>query len=247
MLHDPNAAAALYVIASSGKLQIYNANGVLLVEPTDIDVQGQSYAISVLHALESIVRYRTILALTNGGQASQLVGKVKLRLRHYATGQPAAQAQELPAEAVGPGGELAVYFHPDQPDRNLYVVDVINELPLEYLSTRLYPQSRLQHPAPLPSPGAARGSQTRRQLRHPGPLDLLSSSRLGCQSRLPQSHRDHRTRRPADARTAGAERPCPEPRDQQGRKRGAITPGLIARRGCLWCRYTLCEPRSRLY
>jgi len=131
VVNGPNAAAKLHVVASAGKLQIYNANGVLLVEPTDIDVQGQSDAISVLHALESIVRYCTILALKNEGLASQLAGKFKLRLRHYMAGQPVSQAQELPAETVGPGGELAVYFYADQPDRNLYVVDVINESALE--------------------------------------------------------------------------------------------------------------------
>src|SRR6266566_751451 len=151
VVSDPNTPAELHVVASSGKLQIYNANGVLLVEPTDIEVQGQSDTASILHALENIVRYRTILALTNEGQVSQLVGKVKLRLRQYVAGQPAAQAQELPAEAVGPGGELAVYFHADQPDRNLYVVEVINESPLEiyphvftlspdYSIQRLYPR-----------------------------------------------------------------------------------------------------------
>lgn len=151
VVSDPNAPAELHVVASAGKLQIYNANGVLLIEPLDIDVQGQSDAASILHALENIVRYRTILALTNEGQISQLVGKVKLRLRQSVAGQPVAQAQELPAEAVGPGGELAVYFHPDQPDRNLYVVDVINESALEiyphvftlspdYSIQRLYPR-----------------------------------------------------------------------------------------------------------
>jgi len=131
VVNGPNAAAKLHVVASAGKLQIYNANGVLLVEPTDIDVQGQSDAISVLHALESIVRYCTILALKNEGLASQLAVKFKLRLRYYMAGQPVSQAQELPAETVGPGGELAVYFYADQPDRNLYVVDVINESALE--------------------------------------------------------------------------------------------------------------------
>ncbi|OLD63299.1 MAG: hypothetical protein AUF65_02600, partial [Chloroflexi bacterium 13_1_20CM_50_12] len=151
VVNDPNAAAELHVVASSGKLQIYNANGVLLIEPTDINVQGQSDAISVLHALESIVRYRTILALKNDGLASQLAGKVKLRLRHCIAGQPVSQAQELPTEAIGPEGELSVYFYADQTDRNLYVVDVINESPLafyphvftlspDYSIQRLYPR-----------------------------------------------------------------------------------------------------------
>jgi pimeloyl-ACP methyl ester carboxylesterase len=144
-----HATAELRVVASAGKLQIYNANGVLLVEPTDID--GQSKTASVLHALENIVRYRTILALKNEDQVSQLVGKVKLRLRRYMPGQLVSQAQELPAEAIGPGGELTVYFYADQPDHNLYVVDVINESPLhiyphvftlspDYSIQRLYPR-----------------------------------------------------------------------------------------------------------
>ena len=127
IVSDPTATANLHVLASEGHLRIYNANGELLVEPTDIQVQGTSDAQSVLHALESIVRYRSILALTNEGPTSQLVGKVKLQLRHYAAGQPPSKAQALSADAIGPGGELGVYFYPDQPDRNLYVVDVINE------------------------------------------------------------------------------------------------------------------------
>lgn len=151
VVSDHQAAAELCVVASAGKLQIYNSNGVLLVEPADIDVLSQSTTTSVLHALENVVRYRTILALKNEEQISQLAGKIKLRLRRHMAGQLVSQAQELHIEAVGLEGELTVYFYADQPDRNLYVVDVINESPLniyphvftlspDYSIQRLYPR-----------------------------------------------------------------------------------------------------------
>jgi hypothetical protein len=146
-----SAAANMHVVASGGKLQIYNANGVLLVEPTDIQVQGQSDAGAVVQALESIVHYQAILALKSQGQDSSLIGKIKLRLRHHVVGHPRAQAQPLPAAATGRGGELTVYFHPKQKDQNQYIVDVINESELEvyahvftlspdYSISRLYPR-----------------------------------------------------------------------------------------------------------
>jgi caspase domain-containing protein len=149
IVSDPTATANMHVLATTGELRIHNANGELLVEPADIQVLGKSDAESVLHALESIVRYRTILALTNEGQASHLVGKVRLGLRHFVAGQP--QPQPLSADAIGPGGDLTVYFYPDQSDRSLYTVDVINDSELfiyphiftlspDYSIQRLYPR-----------------------------------------------------------------------------------------------------------
>ena len=52
---------------------------------------------------------------------------MKLHLRRYVQDETGPHVEELPSETLGPGGELTLYFDPDHEERNLYVVDVINE------------------------------------------------------------------------------------------------------------------------
>lgn len=123
---DPTQPAQLQVVADGGKYSIYSTDGKLLVMPEDIQAgdTNDTGVQDVIHALESIVRFRSLLELTNNQASSRLAGRIKINLRHYvANGQPEA----LPAGATGPGGELTVSFDPDNPDASLYVIDVTNQ------------------------------------------------------------------------------------------------------------------------
>lgn len=126
VLENRDRVADLRVNAAEGKLSIYNTTGEQLIVPEDIkDGGGDERA--VLHSLESIVRYRTLQNLVNKEQESELVGKVKLRLLGYAAGADGLQTQELPAGAVGAGGEITLTINPEREDLNRYVLEVINE------------------------------------------------------------------------------------------------------------------------
>ena len=131
---DPNAPVDLLVRAEAGQFWIYDDRHELLVQPEDIaqsSVTAEQTPENVRRALESIVRYRTVLGLRNEDPNSELAGKVKLRLRRYVDDSTGRRAEDLPPEAIGPSGELAIYFDPDHEEQNLYVVDLINESALD--------------------------------------------------------------------------------------------------------------------
>jgi len=147
---DSDQGVDLRVVAADGKLSIYGANGELLAIPEDIQEQGRGDAVAVLHALESIARYRMVQDLTNQESGSQLAGKIKVHLRRYVAGPEGPQIEDLPAGATGPGGELTLSFDPAHREHNHYVVDVVNETSLsvyphiftlspDYSIHRLYP------------------------------------------------------------------------------------------------------------
>jgi hypothetical protein len=117
---DPMRGFDLRVAAEDGAFSIYGANDTLLVMPQPIANRGK-----VIGALESIARYRTLLALMNQHLDSQLVGKVKLRLRRYVNTAAGQTAEDLPDS--GRGSELTLCYDALRHERNLYVVDVINE------------------------------------------------------------------------------------------------------------------------
>lgn len=140
----------MYVVTDAGKLSIYGANGELLCVPEVIQMHGQGDALQVLHMLECIVRYGTILALNNEEPGSQLAGLVKLRLRRYVKGSVQPYAEDLPSTSIDSGGELTISVDPDREEHNLYVVDVLNAssawvyphvfmLNPDYSIVRLYP------------------------------------------------------------------------------------------------------------
>jgi hypothetical protein len=149
-LAPAGGAADLRVVAAGGQWRIYGADGALLVQPEDVDASGTSDAAAVLHALEAIARYRAVLALANNEPGSTLAGKVRLRLRRYVEDAQGGRAEDLLPGALGPGGDLALEYHPDSPALNRYVVDVENGSPLtiyphvftlspDYSINRLYP------------------------------------------------------------------------------------------------------------
>ncbi|MFB2894652.1 caspase family protein [Aerosakkonemataceae cyanobacterium BLCC-F50] len=151
VLENPDQVADLRVKAANGKLSIYNSTGEQLVVPEDIKDEGGN-EIAVLHSLESIVRYRTLQKLVNN-ESSELVGKVKLRLLRYM--YDGSLTEELPAGAVGTGGEITLTFNPEREELNDYVLEVINEssqpiyaylllLNPDYSITLQYPQLRQQ-------------------------------------------------------------------------------------------------------
>lgn len=152
MIDAPTRAVDLHVVAAEGKISIYGANGELLAVPEEIQPQGQRDAFLVLHALECIARYSTVQTLTNEDPSSQIMGRVKLRLRRYVTDQEGHHAEDLHSTAISAGGELTIAVDPDHEERNLYVVDVVNEstvpvyphvfmLNPDYGIKRLYPLS----------------------------------------------------------------------------------------------------------
>jgi pimeloyl-ACP methyl ester carboxylesterase len=126
----------LRVRAEGGLFSIYNATNELLVMPQDIrrrqnsvysDQPDRNSVETVRRALENIVRFRTIANLSNDDPRSELVGKVRLRLRQYIVGTNGPQARDFAPEATDAGNEITIYFDADHKERNLYVVDVINE------------------------------------------------------------------------------------------------------------------------
>ena len=156
---DPKALADLQVKVESGQFCIYDPDDVLLVEPTPIRPlqagSGESPSVEVCRALESIVRFRTIMNLSNDDPGSRLAGKVRLKLRRYVVDSAGPRAEDVPEEATDPGGELTLYFDPDHNERNIYVVDVINELERyvyphvftlspDFSICRLHPQAGIQ-------------------------------------------------------------------------------------------------------
>src|SRR5439155_19938887 len=80
----------------------------------------------VLHELECIARYSAVQTLTNEDPGSQIMGRIKLRLRRYVSDQEGQRAEDLPSTAISAGGELTIAVDPDHEERNLYVVDVVN-------------------------------------------------------------------------------------------------------------------------
>jgi hypothetical protein len=124
---DPAAPVDLVVKAEGGHVGVYNDTGTLLVVPVPIadDAAADDTPRKIRLSLESIVRFRTIQGLSND-TVSQLNGKVRLGLRRYVKDADGECAEDLPQETVGLGGEISVFYDPDAPARNLYVVDVIN-------------------------------------------------------------------------------------------------------------------------
>lgn len=150
VLADPSQPADLRVIAEDGRLTIYNRNLDELVLPEDIEDGGGDVA-AVLNSLQSIARYRNILALTNQDGSSQLQGKIKVGFRQLLDGE----GQPLPAGAINEGGEITLTYDPENADNNLYVVDVTNTsgqevypyvllVNADYSLSILYPQSGQQ-------------------------------------------------------------------------------------------------------
>jgi hypothetical protein len=127
---QPSSRPDLHVQAEEGRYRIYDPDGVLLVDPVAFGQlqadAGQPPAVRVRIALESIVRYRSIVTFHNEDPTSALAGKISLRLRRYIEEPGGRRTEDLPAEVVGPGGELTLYFDPEHEERNVYVVDVIN-------------------------------------------------------------------------------------------------------------------------
>jgi pimeloyl-ACP methyl ester carboxylesterase len=152
VLDVPNQEASLQVVAVNGKLNIYSPTRELLVEPEDIQEQERSYAEAILHALESIARYRILLELANQENDSRLAGQVKVRLRRYnKQNSKGLQTEDLPEQAIGSDG-ITLYFDPHNKDHNEYVVEVINNSSLtiyphvffigaDYSVVRLYPDA----------------------------------------------------------------------------------------------------------
>jgi hypothetical protein len=148
---DPEAPADLVVLVQNQKVGIYSDADIEtpLVEPFTISPGGADFIREVRLALESIVRFRAVLNLSND-TSSALNGKIRLRLRRYLS--DGHRAADLPAAAVGPGGELSVYFDPHDQSRNSWVVDVFNDtgvnvyphvftLSPDYSIQRLYPRA----------------------------------------------------------------------------------------------------------
>lgn len=155
--NDPMLGFDLLVVAEHGVLSIYGADDTLLVMPQPIANRG-----GVIGALESIARYRTLLGLMNQQLDSQLVGKVKLRLRHYVNTAAGQTAEDL-ADS-GRGSELTLFYDALHRERNLYVVDVINESVLPFYAhvfilnpdlsiRRLYPNQGQQSQVPQAKDG----------------------------------------------------------------------------------------------
>jgi hypothetical protein len=126
VLDNPAVIADLRVVAASGRFTIHGPDGNVLVVPEDIR-DGGTDVVAVRNCLESIVRYKTLVALENQEAGSQLQGRITIRLRH-AVLDPAGQlgAEELPADATSPGGEISLEYHPGTPEFNRYIVDVAN-------------------------------------------------------------------------------------------------------------------------
>jgi hypothetical protein len=145
----------LRVVAEAGALRIYGADNQLLVMPELITGEGREVA-AVVHALESIARYRSLQALANLSSGSALTGRIKLQVRRYEPGAPAGAEDGLIGK---PGQDLTLFYEPDRPERNLYVVEVINEsaLPIyphlfvlnpDFSIHRLYPNQGQQSLVP---------------------------------------------------------------------------------------------------
>lgn len=124
LMDDQLQPADLRVTAEDGKLSIRDKVGNLLVHPQDFNQGGTAV---VRQALESIARYRTILDLANH-RPSQLTGKIKLRLRRCTQmiDSDCEAAEELPAAS---DDALTLEYDPDE--RNIYVVDIINDSAVE--------------------------------------------------------------------------------------------------------------------
>jgi hypothetical protein len=146
LLDDPHQPTDLRVTADDGQLSVRDDMGHLLVLPQDFTQGG---AVAVRQALESIARYRTILALANQ-QPSSLMGRITLRIRRCLGGGDCTAAEDLAPGEVDPDGMVTLDYHPDLPDRNFYVVDVMNDSSLDvyphlfvlnpdYSIYRLYP------------------------------------------------------------------------------------------------------------
>lgn len=134
ILEDDSQGFDLRVVAADGKLSIYNANGELLVVSEDIHSDEHGDEISVLHALESIARFRSLKNLDNEEPGSQLVGKVEVKLSRYIPDSEAPRMEDLPGEATGAGSEFVLPYDPEIRENNEYVVHVTNKS-----SSRVYP------------------------------------------------------------------------------------------------------------
>jgi hypothetical protein len=130
--------ADLHVVADGCRLTICGPDGTPLVQPEEIAKHHAQAVAGTLRALETIARFHILQGQSNQERNSQLQGKVKLRLRRYVEG---GDPKPLPKEARSEGGELTLIYEPDHDDRNLYVVDVINESPRE-----IYPHVFLLNP-----------------------------------------------------------------------------------------------------
>jgi pimeloyl-ACP methyl ester carboxylesterase len=134
MLEDDSQGFDLRVVAADGKLSIYNTNGELLVVPGDIKDDKDGEEISVLRALESIARFRSLKNLENEEPGSELVGRVEVRLSRYIPDPEKPRMEDLPAEATGAGSEFVLPYDPEIIENNEYIVHVTNKS-----ASRIYP------------------------------------------------------------------------------------------------------------
>jgi pimeloyl-ACP methyl ester carboxylesterase len=135
---DPGVPVDFFVVARERNVGIYSDSDRTspLVEPIAITAEhdGAGWFSKVRLALESIVRYRTVLGLSND-TGSALNGKVRLGLRRYVTDASGQhRAEDLPSGSTSQGGELSVYIDPDTAADNLYVIDIYNDSDM-----RVYP------------------------------------------------------------------------------------------------------------
>jgi pimeloyl-ACP methyl ester carboxylesterase len=150
ILEDDSQGFNLRVVAEDEKLSIYNANGELLVFPEDIKSDIRDAELSVLHALESIARFRSLKNLENEEPGSEMAGRIEVRLSRYIADPEEPRIEDLPAEAIGAGSEFVLPFDPEVKENNEYVVHVTNKsaervyphiftLSADYSVHRLYP------------------------------------------------------------------------------------------------------------
>lgn len=144
-LTDPDETADLYVVAAAGQLRIHAANGDLLVQEA-ITRPGEASRL-LLYALENIARYRALLLLSNQEPGSRLTGRVHMSISRFVADRQGPRAVALP---TGNSGDTVLSYNPARPERNGYVVEVINEsdrdifvhlfiLNPDYSIFRLYP------------------------------------------------------------------------------------------------------------
>ncbi|MGG6240959.1 caspase family protein [Nodosilinea sp. AN01ver1] len=166
VLEEPARDAKLHMVAVDGQYFIRNFQEELLVEPV---AWGDGDVAKVSYALENIARFQTLLGLKNEESGSVLEGNIKVRLQPaFSTPEkvdavsdgsktPTKTKREalLPEGAIGAGGEISLIFDSENPDKNLYVVEVENTSPrnvyphvfvmsADYSIQRLYPEDGLE-------------------------------------------------------------------------------------------------------
>jgi hypothetical protein len=161
---DAGQPADLRVVAAGGALTVLGADGEALIAPEDLAGRDGPGAVAAsARALEGIARFRALQALVNPAPGSRVAGRIRLRLRRFSPGGGRAG---MALVAAGDGHTLVLSYEPDSnlSDRNLYVVEMVNDSPVpvyahlfhlgpDFGIRRLYPDDGRQDAIP---PGGVR-------------------------------------------------------------------------------------------